>query len=615
MSKPPFVPLKFAKPAVDVRPLPGGGFLLKSPYPLRKYPPSLGSLLETWAQKAPERTFLAQRAGNGWLRLSFSDALRQARAIGQGLLDRGLGPTRPVAILSDNSLNHALLAFGAMHAGIPAAPVSPAYSLMSRDFARLRYIMDLLRPGLVYAADERFAAALRAIGERGATLVTDKGEGAGLPALAFAELAGAQPGAAIDRAFGAVGPDTVAKILFTSGSTGEPKGVINTHRMMCSNQQSQLQAWPFLADRPPVLVDWMPWNHTFGGNFCVNAALFHGGTMYIDDGKPAPGLIERTVANLKSVSPTIYLNVPRGYDMLLPYLEQDAALRESFFARLDMIFYAGAALPQSLWTRLEDVSIAATGRRVMMISSWGATETAPMATTVHYPIERAGVIGLPAPGTELKLVPNGPKLELRVRGPNVTPGYWKREDLTRAAFDEDGFYRIGDAGKFADPEDPVQGIEFDGRIAEDFKLTSGTWVHVGPLRVAAIAAASPVIQDAVVTGHGRDEVGLLVFPNAAGCRSLCPEAPVGEPLSALVRRPEVRDRIAAALKRLAVEGAGSSRFPARALLLEEPPQIDGSEITDKGYINQRAVLERRADAVERLYADPPGPDVIVAKRG
>ncbi len=615
MSKAPVMPLQFAAPGVEVTPLAGGGFLLRSPYALKPYAASLGTLLERWAREAPERDFLAERAGGGWRRVTYRQTLDAVRAIGQALLERGLGAGRPVAILSDNGVNHALLSLAAMHVGIPVAPVSPAYSLMSRDFVRLRYIVDLLRPALVYAADgSRFAPALRALGLKGVELVVDGDAPAGLAATPFGALTGTLPTEAVERAFAAVGPDTVAKILFTSGSTGQPKGVINTQRMLCSNQQSQAQLWPFVEARPPVLVDWMPWNHTFGGNFCLNFILRNGGTFYIDDGKPAPGLIEKTVANLREVSPTIYLNVPRGYDMLLPYLEQDGALRDRFFSELELIFYAGAALPQNLWTRLEQVSIAARGRRVMMVSAWGSTETAPMATSVHYEIDRAGVIGLPAPGCEIKLVPNTGKLELRVKGPNVTPGYYKRDDLTQAAFDADGFYRIGDAGRFADPADPVKGLEFDGRIAEDFKLMSGTWVHVGALRVRAIAAAAPVAQDVVVTGHDREEVGLLVFPNPAGCRSLCPEISADVPLSVLLGRPEVRGRIAQALADMAAEGGGSAARPVRALLLDEPPQIDANEITDKGYINQRAVLERRAEWVRRLYADPPRQEVILPRR-
>jgi len=571
--------LRFAPAQVLSERRDDGTLLLRSPQRLGPYPRAVGEWLAHWVGAAPERTFLAERDGDGWRRLSYAEALDAARRIGQSLLERGLDAERPVAILSDNGIDHALIALGAMHVGVPVAPVSPAYSLMSKDFAKLRHIFELLRPGLVFAADPaKFGPALEAVGAA---------------ATPVAELLGREPTRRVDEAFAAVGPDTVAKILFTSGSTGLPKGVVNTQRMLCANQQMLAQTWPFVEDRPPVVIDWLPWNHTFGGNHNFNMVLRNGGTLYVDGGKPVPGLVETTVRNLKEVPGTMYFNVPRGYDLLLPYLEKDAALRKTFFRDLDMLFYAAAALPQNLWQRIEKLALEEKQGRLAMLSAWGSTETSPLATSVHFHMDRAGVIGLPVPGCELKLVPSAGKLEVRVRGANVTPGYYRRDDLTRAAFDEEGYYRIGDAVKFADPDDPAKGIEFDGRIAEDFKLSTGTWVHVGALRVKLIAAANPLIQDAVITGHDRNEIGALLFLNPAAAAGLAPEA--------------LRERLQQALRSLK-QDAASSTHPVRLLVMSEPPSIDANEITDKGYMNQRAVRERRAALVEKLYGE--GPEVI-----
>jgi feruloyl-CoA synthase len=615
MTKPPFADIRFAAPRVDVTTLADGGMILRSPQRLEPYCRNLGDMLEHWGVETPEAIFLAERASGGWRRITYAEMLRGVRAIAQALLDRKLSVERPVVILSDNSIDHAFVAFAAMHVGIPVAPISPAYSLMSKDFGKLKYALELIGPGLIFVADAApFATALRAVDLNGAELVTSLPAPDGISATALHDLPTTRATSAVDTAREKVGPDTIAKILLSSGSTDMPKGVITTQRMLCSNQQAIYQLWPFLSEKPPVLVDWLPWNHTFGGSFCLNLVLRHGGTMYIDDGKPAPQLIAKTVANLREVSPTVYFNVPRGYDMLLPHLEKDEALRATFFRHLDMLFYAAAALPPALWGRLEDVAIKARGVRVPMIAAWGSTETAPGATIVHFPIERAGYIGLPIPGCEIKLVPNFGRLEIRARGTNITPGYWKRPDLTEKAFDEDGFFKTGDAGRFAEPDKPEMGLEFDGRLSEDFKLTSGTWVNVGSVRVRAISAGTPVIQDAVVTGHNQDEIGLLVFPNADGCRSLCADIAADAPLASLIGDPRVRARIEDALRTLAEESSGGSTRPKRVLILEEPPSIDANEITDKGYINQRAVLMRRAALVERLHAPVPDPEVVVAPR-
>jgi len=570
--------MRLAPAKVELEKRPDGSMLLRSPQKLGSYARCVTEWLVKWSDSAPDHVFLAERKAEGWRKMSYRETYGAVRRIGQALLDRNLSAERPVAILSDNSIDHALLALGAMHVGVPVAPVSPAYSLMSKDFGKLKTIFELVKPGLVFAADpQKFALALAAVG---ATSVS------------VAELLETNPGSTQEREHAKVNGETLAKILFTSGSTGIPKGVVNTHRMLCANQQMLAQAWPFVEERPPVVVDWLPWNHTFGGNHNFNLVLRNGGTMYIDGGKPVPGLVETTARNLKEIAPTMYFNVPRGYDLLLPFLEKDAALRRNFFRDLDVLFYAAAALPQNLWERLIKLSKQEKNARLAMLSAWGSTETAPLATSVHFRMERAGVIGLPVAGCELKLVPSAGKLEVRVRGPNVTPGYYQRPELTEAAFDEEGFYRIGDAVRFADPAVPANGIVFDGRVAEDFKISTGTWVNAGAVRVRLIAAADPLIQDAVITGQDRDEVGALVFLSP-GTKDMS-HAALGARLSGIIRK-------------LALEG-GSSTYPSRLLVMTEPPSIDANEITDKGYMNQRAVLERRAALVEALYAG--GADVI-----
>ncbi len=571
---------RFAPPRVEVEHRPGGVMVLRSPEPLGAFDRAVGEWLVRWASRAPQRCFLAERSGDEWRRVSYGEALEAARRIGGSLLERGLTASTPVAILSDNSINHALVALGAMHVGIPVAPISPAYSLVSRDHAKLTGVFELLQPGLVFAEQEaRFAAALAAVGAT---------------ATPIDALLDADCSARADEAFAGIGPDTVAKFLFTSGSTGTPKGAINTQRMLCSNQQMWAQVWPFLEDAPPVLCEWLPWNHTFGGNGTFNLVLRNGGTLYIDGGKPTPDLIATTARNLREVSPTLYFNVPRGYDLLLPLLESDEGLCQSFFSRLDGLFYAGAALPQNLYDRLDALRPVDRGGRPCMLSGWGSTETAPLATCVHFPIDRPAVVGNAAPGVELKLVPAGGKLEARVKGPNVTPGYHGRPDLTRAAFDEDGFYKIGDAMRFVDADQPARGLAFDGRVAEDFKLQSGSWVHAGSIRLRLIAECNPLVQDAVITGHDRPEVGALVWINQGAARTLG------------LDETGVQARLQTALAALCGHATGGSTAPSRLLVLEHPPSIDDGEITDKGYINQRAVLERRSIHVEQLHAGGPG---------
>jgi feruloyl-CoA synthase len=613
MKKAPFNQLALAPAGVDVERRDDGVIILTSKVSVPEAPRAVGVWLEHWAARTPDATFLAERADGGtgdWIRLSYDEALASARAVGQALLDRGLGPSRPVMILSNNSLAQARLTLGALHVGVPIVPVSPAYSLLSQDFAKLRHIVGLTIPGLVFAeSGGPYERALKAVdfGDTEVVVVSDPLPGA----TAFDALRATTPTEAVDRAYNAVGPDTLGKILFTSGSTGTPKGVINTQRMMTTNQEQIVAVWPFLEKRRPILVDWLPWSHTFGGNHDFHTVLRNGGTLYIDAGRPAPGRFEPTIRNLREIAPTLAYNVPRGFELLIPHLEADPAFRDHFFSGLDVIFYAGASLPPNLWGKLEDLSVAARGERVRMLTSWGTTETAPAATRVHYPIERVGVIGLPLPATELKLVPYGDTLEIRARGPNIFPGYWKSEALTQAAHDDEGFYIAGDAVRFADPDDPARGLVFDGRLAEDFKLTTGTWVQVGNLRLQAIAASEPVIQDCVVTGHDRDFIGLLAFPNLEACRGLCPGLAADAPAELVLADPGVRRALISGLARHNAEYPASSTRIRRVMLMETPARIDAGEITDKGYINQRAVLTERASAVERLYAggDPEIVDI------
>ena len=586
--------------------------MIESPVTLGRYETQVGQMLRHWAAQTPLSPFLVERDNDGrWVRLCYAEAADRADSVSQALLDRNLSLERPVMVLSGNSIEHALLSLGAMQVGIPVVPVSPAYSLLSGDHQRLKALFELCSPGLVYVSDSGpFGPALAALPLAGAELVTGTNSGAGPSATAFSDLLATPAEGAVNRAFDAVGPETVAKILFTSGSTGVCKGVINTHRMLCSNQKSLALVWPFIEKVRPLLLDWLPWNHTFGGNHNFTLVLRNGGVMYIDAGKPLPELIEQTIANLREVSPTMYFNVPAGYSMLLPYLEDDKVLCEHFFRNLKLLMFAAAALPKDLWERLERLSVAVLGRKVPITSAWGTTETAPLATTAHFPIEDIANIGIPVPGVSVKMLPFGDKMELRVKGPNITPGYHRRPELTAKRFDEEGYYLAGDAGRLVDPLDPARGILFDGRITEDFKLMTGTWVSTGTVRVNAIAAASPLIRDAVVTGSNRADIGLLAWLNDAAGEQFLTGG--GQPLSSpLILNPVIRARLVKDLAGYNTRNPGSSRCIRRIMLMSEPPEIDAGEITDKGYINQRAVQERRADLVERLYAESPDPEVIL----
>jgi len=576
--------LRFAPAQIEVR-RDGDVIHLTSPMPLQPHATCVSAWLQKWALDAPERVFLAERVagGGGWRELRYGQALKEVMRIAQGLIRLNRSANRTVMILSENSIDHGLLTLAAMHVGQPVVPVSTAYSLIDPSFSKLRHIAQLIQPGIVFVSDlQKYGPALEAIR---------------LEATSMAELTAEPVGPEVHAAHAATTPDSIAKILFTSGSTGVPKGVINTQRMLTANQQQSLQVWPFLADQPPVVVDWLPWNHTFGGNYSFNLVLSNGGTLYIDGGKPVPGLFEESVRNLREIAPTMYFNVPKGFDLLIPLLEEDDGLRSHFFSKCSFAFYAAASLPANQWDRFLALAERERGGDIALVSSWGSTETAPLCTAVHFPVPGPGIIGLPVSGLEVKLVPNGDKYEARVRGPNITPGYFAEPGQTHAAFDEDGYYLMGDAVRFADPDQPEKGIVFDGRVAEDFKLTSGTWVNVGKLRVHLLSVAEGLIQDAVITGHGRDEVGAMLFLNPNVRNGLSPEV--------------LASRIAIALERQNQQaGSGSSTRIARAIVLHTAPRMDLGEITDKGYINQRLTLETRKSEVDRLYALEADPDVI-----
>jgi feruloyl-CoA synthase len=595
----------FATPAIVADRRADGSILVRSTTPLQPGARCIGDWLEHWARQAPDRIFVADRgsADAPWSTVTYQDALQQVRAAAAWILAQGLSAERPLVILSDNSVEHALFALAAQHVGVPSAAISPAYSLMSRDFDKLKSMITLLGPGAIYVSGTKtFAAALAAIKPLHSAAIVSGG--ADTDAISFRSIAATLESPGVERAFAALTPDTIAKFLFTSGSTGTPKAVINTQRMLTSSQQAKAQTWTFLDDirEKLVILDWLPWSHTFGANHNFNLVLRNGGTLYVDGGKPAPGLFATSLANLRSVMPTVYFNVPRGFDMLIAALRGDDELRKKFFTEVKFAFYAGAALPQNLWDALEELSIQTVGRAMPMVSAWGSTETSPLATDCHFQAKRSGNIGVPIPGTELKLVPSGDKLEVRVRGPNVTPGYWKAPELTAQAFDAEGFYLIGDAVTFADPARPELGLFFGGRVAEDFKLNSGTWVSVGTLRVAGITALAPLAQDIVVTGHGGDDVRFLVFSNIAACR-VHAGLPDNADVNDVIGHDKVRTAIAQGLARLKAQSGNSSGHATRALLLAEPASVDGGEITDKGYINQRAVLTRRAGAVAMLDDD------------
>ncbi len=597
-------------PVVESRP--DGVIVVRSAKPLPHFSASLVDRLEHWAKVTPHRIFLAERdETGGWRELTYGAAFEQILHIGAALLARDLSPEEPVLILSGNGIDHALLSLAGMAVGVPTCPMSTAYSTVSQDLGKLVYALDLLTPRMVFAADGRiFGRALMKARERGIEIVVSDDTAAELGATRFSSLLDRPISSAVVSARSEVGPDSIAKFLLTSGSTGYPKAVTNTQRMLCANQAQLAEALVFLKDEPPVLVDWLPWAHTFGSNHNFGIALYNGGTLYIDEGKPIPAGIAATVANLREIAPTIYFNVPKGFEALLPHLRADEALRKHFFSRLKLMFYAGAGLSKPIWDAYRELAIETVGHPIAFTTSLGSTETAPGALIGVREVDRPGIVGVPHKGVELKLVPNAGKLEARLRGPNITPGYWRRPDLSVGVFDSEGFYLMGDALRLAEPNNFAAGFEFDGRVAEDFKLATGTWVSVGPLRTEFVGKFDPLVKDAVVTGHDRDDIGMLVFPDEEATRKLAPHLAPETPFEEVVADQAVKDAFQERLAVIAREATGSSTRVTRMALMCEPPSIDLGEATDKGSLNQRAVLANRAHHVEALYAAETKPNVI-----
>jgi feruloyl-CoA synthase len=603
--------ISFGQIGISTDRKPDGTIYVRSTTTLADFPVRITDRLHHFAEQTPDRVFMAERDDSGgWRTISYAQMLSAAQKIASALLARGLSAERPVMILSGNSIDHAQVMFGALYAGVAMCPVSPPYSLVSKDFGKLRYIVGLLTPGLIFADDVTpFAPAILATVPEDVEIAATRGTVDGRKVTSLADLLATPEHPDLAAKHDAINHDTIAKFLLTSGSTGNPKAVINTQRMICANQVMIREAMAFLKDEPPVIVDWLPWNHTFGGNHNIGLTLFNGGSMYIDDGKPTPAGIAATIRNLREIAPTVYFNVPKGYESLLPVLREDAALRKLFFSKLHAMFFSGASLARHVWDGLDEVAVQETGARVPMLTGLGATETAPFFMSVTPQTSRSGHVGLPVPGNEAKLVPNNGKLEVRAKGPNITPGYWRAPELTAKAFDEEGYYKLNDALKPVNPNDLTAGFDFDGRISEDFKLASGTWVSVGPLRAKFIAACAPLVRDVVIAGLDRDTVSAVVILDPDGCKLVNPALALDD-LAGMAKDAAIREAFAERFRKLLGQATGSSNRITRAALLGEPLSIDAGEVTDKGSVNQRAVLEHRASLIADLYTDPPPPHVI-----
>ncbi len=580
-----------------------GTLLLTSPRDLGPVAARTGDWLDDWATRTPDAVFLAERDGPGWREVTYAEARSKVRSLAGWLLAQGLAPGDTIAILSGNGVDHGLLALAAQYVGLVSSAVAEQYTLIPGAHDRLAHVLELLAPKLIFVDDaKRYGEGLMLAEARDVPALAVQTAGAPRPVTDIAD-AYAHDDTGVDAAKAKVGPDTLAKILFTSGSTSHPKGVPTTHRMMCVNQAQLASCFPLLTHRPPRIVDWLPWNHVFGGSHNFNMMLANGGALYVDDGKPTDALFPRTLENLRMKTGTLSFNVPVGYARLLDALREDGALRRDFFDGLDFFFYAGASLPQEIWEGLEQMSQEELGRRLMMISSWGMTETAPACLLVHEPVSESGIVGVPVPGVTIKLIPEEDgRYELRVKGPNVMAGYYDDAEKTAESFDAEGYLISGDAVKFVDPDDPDRGLRFDGRISDDFKLTSGTWVRAANVRGELLKALEGLAADAVITGHDRAELGALIVPAEPA------NGAEGEALDDPALLAAIRER----LEGLAAKATGSSTRIARALVMAEPPSLADHEITAKGNLNNRKMLTRRAALVERLHtADASDPAVII----
>ncbi|TDN59265.1 AMP-binding protein [Paraburkholderia sp. BL10I2N1] len=612
----PFRVLRLGGTKAIVERRPDGSVVYELDETLDPYPKRLTERLVHWATVAPERSLLARRTADGasWEHLTYRQALDGARALGEALLALGLSPARPLMILSDRSFEHALLALAALHVGIPYVPVTSAYSLLSEDFSKLRHLAAVCMPGLVFADDGAlYGRALREVFGDVECLVSGTLP-EGRTASRFSDWLATPVTAAVDEAFEKVGPDTIGKIMFTSGTTGAPKGVIYSQRMLCSNRQQVAQTFAFLQDAPPVLVDWLPWHHTFGGTHNFGMVVYGGGTYYMDPGKPAPEQIGPTVKALREIAPVIYLNTPQGLAALIPHLRADETLRRNFFSRLALIYYGGASLPEYIWAALDDLAVKTIGQRVLIMSGLGGTEAGPTPMSAAWDPRREAIAGLPVPGVKVKVVPVGSKLEIRYAGDCVTPGYWKDPERTAASFDEDGYFCSGDAGAFIDPQDLEKGLRFDGRLAENFKLSSGTWVNVAELRLVALNVFSPYARDVVIAGHDRDFLTALVFPDLEACRALCDDLLEPMPdVDRIVGSAGVRAHFQSGLDTLGIRPGGSSSRIMRIALESVQPTLDNGELSAKGAISQANVLARRRDVVAELYQPVPTARTLVAR--